>query len=319
MRLGGLYPIVDLDVALRRDPSQAPPAPPELRFVRPSSIDDLELMTPQLDRYGLSAIGAPVDLADWSLQDSAAFGERARALGILVGEASFNANLMTADPELAARRLTAIRRALRNADAMQCRTLHVLPGTKDPTGGLLTPHPVMYTDAYKAELRELVLRVMDGLDLRHTRFLIEPFNHSFFYQPEDIRAFLDSVDHPRVGLQLDIVNMIAADTYFDTTSLIHCTFDLLADHVYAAHVKDLRWDAGHLILKWDEVLIGEGVLDLAAYLRRLDALDPDTPCYCEHLPDEASYAHNFARVHEAARQVGALVLPRQRASAAECC
>lgn len=304
MRLGGLYPIFEPDVALRRDPSYKPATPPNLRFVRPDAIDDLDDIATQLDRYGLSAIGAPGALWDRSRDECAAFGERARELGIMVGEANFNDNLLVADRELADQRINDIRRGLLNADAMQCRTLHILPGTKAPAGGLLTAHPDMFTDAYKAELREVVLRVMDGLDLQHTHFLIEPFNHSFFYQPEDIRQFYDAVDHPRVGFQMDVVNMIAMDTYFDTTSLIHRTFDLLGDFVYSAHVKDLQWDYGHLTLKWDEVLIGEGTLDLATYLQRLNELDPDTPCYCEHLPDETSYAHNFAKVHEAADRIG---------------
>ena len=311
MRLGGLYPIFEPDVALRRAPDYAPVTPPNLLFVRPGSLDDFDDITPQLDRYGLSAIGATWALWDRSLDECAAFGERARELGIMVGEASFNDNLMVADQALTDQRINDVRRGLRNADAMQCRTLHILPGTKDPNGGMLTPHPVMFTDAYKAELREVVLRIMDGLDLQHTRFLIEPFNHSFFYQPEDIREFFDSVDHPRVGFQMDVVNMIAMDTYFDTTSLIHRTFDLLGDFVYSAHVKDMQWDHGHLTLKWDEVLIGEGTLDLATYLRRLDELDPDTPCYCEHLPDEASYAYNFAKVHEVAEEVGVAIKRRQ--------
>ena len=311
MRLGGLYPVFEQDVGLRRDPDYTPETPPNLRFVRPGSVEDLDDITPQLDRYGLSAIGAPGALWTWNPDDCAAFGERARELGVLVGEANFNGNLMAADPALVDERIKDIRRALQNADVMQCRTLHILPGTKDPDGGMLTPHPDMFTDTYKAELREVVLRIMDGLGLRYTRFLIEPFNHSFFYQPEDIREFFDAVDHPRVGFQLDVVNMIAMDTYFDTTSLIHRTFDLLGEYVYSAHVKDLQWDHGHLTLKWDEVLIGEGTLDLATYLQRLNELDPDTPCYCEHLPDEASYAHNFAKVHEVAEQNGVMIRRRR--------
>ena len=98
----------------------------------------------------------------------------------MVGEANFNDNLLVADRELTDQRISDIRRGLLHADAMQCRSLHILPGTKVPAGGLLTAHPDMFTDAYKAELREVVLRVMDGLDLQHTHFLIEPFNHSFF-------------------------------------------------------------------------------------------------------------------------------------------
>ena len=168
MRLGGIYPIFEPNVALRRDPAYKPETPPNLRFVRPDSIEDFDDITSR----NSTVTGFPPSLrpraAMWTRNrdECAAFGERARALGILVGEANFNDNLMVADRELADQRISDIRRGLLNADAMQCRTLHILPGTKNPTGGLLTAHPDMFTDAYKAELREVVLRVLDGLDLQ---------------------------------------------------------------------------------------------------------------------------------------------------------
>ncbi len=310
MRLGGLYPVYKPQEGLTRAVLQNRGAPSNMRFILPSSIEDFDDIVQKMDRYGLSAIGAPANMQGQDPDECAAFGERARELGLLVGEANFSGNLMSADAETVEQGIEGVRRALRNVDLMQCRTLHILVGTKDPSNHMLAAHPYMYTDECKAELREVLLRVMDGLDLQHTHFLIEPFNNTFFYQPEDIREFLDSVGHPRVGFQADAVNMIAFDTYFDTTSLINRTFDLLADYIFSAHVKDLRWDPRHLILKWDEVLIGEGVFDLTTYLRRMDQLDPDTPCYCEHLPDEESYAHNFARVHEAAEAAGVSILTR---------
>ncbi|MDP6350160.1 MAG: sugar phosphate isomerase/epimerase family protein [Chloroflexota bacterium] len=311
MRLGGLYPVYKPQEGLTRAALQSREAPSNLRFILPSSIDDFDNIVQKMDHYDLSAIGAPARMQDWEPDDCAAFGERARELGILVGEANFTGNLMSADAETVEREIADARRALRNADLMQCRTLHILVGTKDSSDHMLAAHPYMYTDECRAELREALLGVMDGLDLQHTYFLIEPFNNTFFYQPEDIREFLDSVGHPRVGFQSDPVNMIAFDTYFDTTSLINRTFDLLSDYIFSAHVKDLRWDYRHLILKWDEVLIGDGVFDLATYLKRMDELDPDTPCYCEHLADEESYAHNFARVHEAAEEAGVNLVTRQ--------
>ncbi len=311
MRLGGLYPVYAPQEGLTRAALQGREAPSNMRFILPSSIDDFDNITERLDHYNLSAIGAPANVGEQDPDNCAAFGERARELGILVGEANFGGNLMSPDREMVEQRIEALRRSLRNADLMQCRTLHILVGTRDESDHMLAAHPYMYTDECKAELREIILRVMDGLELQYTRFLIEPFNNSFFYQPEDIREFLDAVDHPRVGFHADAVNMIAFDTYFDTTSLINRTFDLLADYIFSAHVKDLRWDHRHLILKWDEVLIGEGVFDLTTYLRRMDELDPDTPCYCEHLPDEESYAHNFARVHEAARDAGLNLVTRR--------
>ncbi len=59
MRLGGLYPVFEQDVGLRRNPDYTPETPPNLRFVGPGSVEDFDDITPQLDRYGLSAIGAP--------------------------------------------------------------------------------------------------------------------------------------------------------------------------------------------------------------------------------------------------------------------
>jgi hypothetical protein len=65
-----------------------------------------------------------------------------------------------------------------------------------------------------------------------------------------------------------------------------------------------------MVMKWDEVLVGDGVMDYAAYLTGLAALDPDLACFCEHLPTEADYAGNFARVQAAAGRAGLAFLPR---------
>jgi hypothetical protein len=63
-------------------------------------------------------------------------------------------------------------------------------------------------------------------------------------------------------------------------------------------------------IKWDEVLVGEGVMDHGAYLGGLSALEPDLPCFCEHLSSEAEFAENFARLHRVADAIGARFLPR---------
>ncbi len=106
------------------------------------------------------------------------------------------------------------------------------------------------------------------------------------------------------------MNMISQRTFHNTTSLIERTFALLADRVVAAHLKDLRWDYDHYMIKWDEVLVGDGVLDYETLLRNLAALPPDTPTFCEHLDTESEYASNFARLHERAERAGVRFLPR---------
>ena len=70
------------------------------------------------------------------------------------------------------------------------------------------------------------------------------------------------------------------------------------------HFKDVLWDWSHMLLRLDEVLIGDGVLDYETYLRRLLELDGEVICFCEHLPGEAEYAENFSRLHRLARDLG---------------
>jgi sugar phosphate isomerase/epimerase len=273
-------------------------------------IEALEPLCEQLDTHGLSAIQAPARLADMPEDECTAFGERARELGIVVGEVGMWENLMTDDAALRAQRIDRIRRLLLKADAMGCHCVVSLVGSKDPSGNALAPHPYMCTAACKNEFREIVLRILDGLELTTTRYVIEPWHNTFFYQPGEIRAFIDDVNHPEFGVHLDQMNMVSQQSYYSTTELIDTTFDLLADVLASVHLKDVRCDPEHMFLKWDEVHIGDGVMDYDAYLRRLAQLPPDTPCYCEHLPTEGDYALNFSRLHHLAVKSGVRFVPR---------
>jgi sugar phosphate isomerase/epimerase len=100
------------------------------------------------------------------------------------------------------------------------------------------------------------------------------------------------------------MNMVDQFSYYDTTSLINSTFDLLGDHIVGAHLKDIYLDWNHNFLRLDEVLIGDGVLDYTTLLNRLARLDRDLPCFCEHLDAEGDYAINFARLHHLAAKLG---------------
>lgn len=275
------------------------------------SVTELEPLCEKLKCYGLSAIVAPDEMAELSDDECVAFGARARELDLVVGEVGFWENLMTPDEELQSRRIETVRTMLKKAEAMGCLSVATLVGTKDPSDVAHAPHPYMFTDACKAEFRETVLRILDGLDLKTTKYGIEPFYHTFFYQPEDIREFIDSVDHPAFGLHLDQMNVVSQKDFYNTTDLINQTFDLLADKVVSVHLKDIRWDFNQLYLKWDEVYIGDGVMDYETYLKRLAELPPDTPCYCEHLAGEADYALNFARLHHLAGKVGVNFIRRE--------
>ena len=272
--------------------------------------EDLPALCERLDAHGLSAIPAPNRIAEMPDDECVAFGQTAGDLGLVIGETGMWENLMTSDPARRAERIERVRTLLRKAELMGCRCVISLVGSGHPSDSMLAPDGSMLTAEGQRAFREVALRIVDGLELEHTCYAIEPWRTSFFYRPEDIRAFLDEVGHANVRLHLDLVNMVGRRDYFDTAGLAERTFALLSDRIAAAHLKDLRWDHEHMQIKWDEVLVGDGVMDYDAYLGGLAALDPDLPCFCEHLATEAEYKENFARLHRAADRIGARFLPR---------
>jgi sugar phosphate isomerase/epimerase len=273
-------------------------------FFGAETIAELDAVSEKLDCYGLSAIPAPWRLAEMSDDECAAFGARARELGMVVGEAGFWESLLTRDAELRARRIASVRTRLRKADIMGCHCVVTLVGSDDPTDSVLAPTAYMFSGAAKAEFREVTLRILDGLDLHTTYYCIEPWLTSFFYLPEDIKACIDSIDHPRFGLHLDQMNLVSHATFYKTTELINTTFALLADKVHSVHLKDIAWDYSQNVLHWNEVYIGDGVMDYDTMLKRLATLPADMPCFCEHFTKEEDYAICFARLHHLAKNAG---------------
>lgn len=279
-------------------------------FYSAERVEDLEALCEPLDGHGLSAIPAPDRLAEMSDDECVEFGEVARSLGLVVGETGMWENLMSADADRRAARIARVRTLLRKAELMGCGCVISLVGSGDASDSMLAPDPEMLTPDGAAAFREVVLRILDGLELERTVYAIEPWRTSFFYQPDDIRAFLDDVGHPRVRLHLDLVNMVSRRSYFDTAGLAERTFALLSDRIAAAHLKDVRWIHEHMQIRWDEVMVGDGVMDLEAYLGGLETLDPDLPCFCEHLASEAEYVESFDRLHALTERIGARFLPR---------
>jgi len=282
------------------------------------SINELEPFCEKLDEHGLSAIVAPQNLAELPDEECAAFGEKARQLDLVIGEAGYWKNIMTDDKETQSERINIVRTMLRKADIMGCKCVVTSAGTKGSADTWNQPHPYMFTEECKNELRDIVLRILDDLDLKTTKYCLEAWCHSFFYSLDEVAAFLERVNHPNFAIHLDQMNLVTHEYFYRTTELINRTFDLLAPHIVSLHMKDIQWDFGHFFLKWDEVLIGDGVLDYATYLRRIASdLPEDIPCFCEHLRDESAYIENFNRLHRLAAEQGLEFKKRNPAGGAD--
>ena len=187
---------------------------------------------------------------------------------------------------------------------MHCPTIVSLVGSRIDSDPPLTSHQDNDEPAFKKVFREVVLRVLDGFYLQKVKYSLEPWHNTFFYQPEEILTFMAEVDHPSLGFHLDQMNMVNQQKYFQTTCLINHTFDLLSCYICSVHLKDVRCDPGYMFLKYDEVLIGDGILDYHSLLKRLSQLPEDLPCFCEHLADQQDYLTNFSRLQHLAQQGG---------------
>lgn len=280
-------------------------------YFHADTLEELEPLCAELDAHGLSAIRAPGQLAQRSDEDCAAFGEKARQLDLHIGEAGFWQNLIDPDREAVAQRIQTVRTMLRKADLMGARCVVTLVGSKDPESPL-APHPDNFTDVARQEFREVCLRILDGLELKTCRYVIEPWVNTFFQKPDEILAFLQSVDHPSLGLHMDLMNMVTPETYYRTTELAHHAFDLLEPYIASVHAKDILWSYGkqRSVYQLDEVYVGDGVMDYDAYLQRLDRLDPDLTVYTEHYSTREEYQTALQRLRQAAKNAGARFLPR---------
>jgi len=268
------------------------------------TADEIDRLLEKLDVYGLSTISGPWGYDERDDDELIAFGERARKYDLMIGESHSRQNLLFRDPLIKAERIGQLKKGLRKAELMGSHCVCILVGTAGPEDHLAAPNPFNYTKEAKQEFRETLLRVLDGIELEKTALLIEPWPNTFFWQPESIREFLDSIDHPKVGLHLDLMNMIDPFHYYQTTEFINMIFDSLGKYIGAIHFKDIRWDWEYMYMKFDEVPIGDGIMDYEAFIRRTAGLERDIPCFVEHFPTEGDFAKSFARLHHLAKKAG---------------
>ena len=109
----------------------------------------------------------------------------------------------------------------------------------------------------------------------NVRILIEPEQNNVVASPQDARRLLDELRSPFLGLIMDACNLMNAETIQNIPYTLGCAFDLLAEDIYLAHAKDVRWDN----VRKEAVFVpaGQGTMDYPLYLSYLKALPRRCP------------------------------------------
>jgi len=135
---------------------------------------------------------------------------------------------------------------------------------------------------------------------------VEATNMTAMNNPEAHLRLIEEIGDPRLKVCIDPVNMINLGTYYRNTELIEACFDLLGDHIIAAHAKDTWILPNKMSAYITEVAPGKGILDYETYLVRLSRLSNPRALLIEHIPDD-EYAGAKRYIEETANKVGVTI------------
>ena len=163
--------------------------------------------------------------------------------------------------------------------------LYLRPGSVNPNGSWY-PHPDNARPETFQVLVDSVRQVCAAAEQEGVLLAVEGHGLSILDTPERIRDLIEAVGSETLRFNADPVNFVGslADAY-DTTAMIDWLFDVLGEYTICGHAKDFVVQ-DQLVLHIEEAVIGEGLLDQAAYLRRFEEACPDGYVQIEHLPEE---------------------------------
>lgn len=146
-----------------------------------------------------------------------------------------------------------------------------------------------FTPRHYERVVDMAQRLIDTVKPVHTCFSLEPMQWMPPDSPEQYVQLMKDIDRPAFKVHLDAVNFVKDPyTYTHQPELLDRCFALLGPHIRSCHLKDCLLEKGTTVAI-HEVQPGTGDFDIPDYLRRIAALEQDTPVLIEHLPDEAAY------------------------------
>ena len=182
-------------------------------------------------------------------------------------------NLVHPDAETRQRNVQVLCAGLRLAARLGAACIDTGPGSMSESGPWAA-HPDNWAPWAEANLIDSLGQAAEVAAEVGVRIHLEGHQLVTLRDAAVTRRVVDAVGSPWVRLDMDPVNWITLDTYYDTGAAIDEMFDTLGDRIGSGHSKDIDlWDRHTLHL--DTVTTGQGAIDHQRYMQRLEALDPD--------------------------------------------
>ena len=123
-----------------------------------------------------------------------------------------------------------------------------------------------------------------------------------------IAKLIKAVDRKQFGVHLDLTNLINCPrNYWKSGELMKECIKQFGDLIVTAHAKDVRMLEPSITVNFDEVIPGEGMLDIATLVRELHKLPQVVPYMMEHLKTEEEYDRASSNIRNIAANEGILI------------
>jgi len=220
---------------------------------------------------------------------------------LLIGEVGAWRNVMDLDPKERAANIEWNIRQLELAERVDANCCVNISGSFSE-----------YWDGYHPDLDtketwDLVVsntqRIIDAVKPTHTAYSLEPMPWMVPESPEQYLQLMKDVDRSAFKVHLDYCNMLnSIERYRHASEFITHCFELLGEHIVSIHAKDALIVQGGLPIVINEVMPGEGSIDLSLVTRLAHGLGDDTPVFVEHLDTHEQYMHAASVMRQAAKK-----------------
>ena len=256
----------------------------------------------QVKELGYSAVVFPVD-STASAATIRDYAQCCRDNDLLIGEVGAWRNVMALDPKEREANLDWNIRQLELAETVGANCCVNISGSFSE-----------YWDGYHPNLDtketwDLVIsntqRIIDAVKPTHTAYSLEPMPWMVPESPEQYLQLMKDVDRPAFKVHLDYCNMLnSIERYRHASEFITHCFELLGPHIVSNHAKDALIVQGGLPIVINEVMPGDGSLDLSLVTKLAHGLGDDIPVFVEHLDTHEQYMHAANVMRQAAKKAG---------------
>jgi len=235
----------------------------------------------------LGFTGSSVQLGDpdtYSIDEFRRVGDLLSAEGLTVAQANGRyPSLISLDPAIRQAGIDGMKRHMQAAHALRAETLYIRPGGLNPVGPWY-PHPDHHQDQAFDRAVESIAAIAEAAEAEGISLAVEGHVLSVLDCPERIADLLRRIPTQALGFNLDPVNFIGSiwDAW-DPTPVYARLLAASRGRIRAAHWKDYTLE-DRLVLHIEEVPLGQGVIDHAAWLTALNEIAPHAWVLIEHLP-----------------------------------